>query len=311
VVFYWYHIKRRISGVTLVLGIDGGGTSCRAALATADGRVIGRAKAGPSNIMTDLTGSRDNIVEAARIAFADAGRDPALIAETPAVLGLAGTNVGGLGERLKGILPFRESAVESDAAIALEGALGEHDGAIAIVGTGSIFVSRKAGKVATIGGWGFLLGDLGSGARIGRDLLQETLLAHDDIRSGSALADLVLEKFGGDAREIVKFGAAAKPAEFGTFAPLVFGHADKGDAVAGRVLARALGDVEEALDALHLVPGDRLCLLGGLADLVAPRLSSRFQALLQKPLQDALGGAVQMALRLFVHGGERKAVSHG
>jgi glucosamine kinase len=296
---------------TLVLGIDGGGTSCRAALATADGRIIGRARAGPSNIMTDLEGSRDNIVEAARRAFADAGLDPALIAETPAVLGLAGTNVGGLGERLEAILPFSESAVESDAAIALEGALGDNDGAIAIVGTGSIFVSRKAGKVQTIGGWGFLLGDLGSGARIGRDLLQEALLTHDGIRGGSALGDLVLEKFNGDAREIVKFGASAKPVEFGAFAPLVFEHADKGDAVAGRVLARALGDVEEALDALHLVPGDRLCLLGGLADLVAPRLSSRFQALLQKPLQDALGGAVQMALRLFVGRDRRRAVPHG
>lgn len=296
--------------MTLVLGIDGGGTSCRAALATADGRVVGRAKAGPANIMTDLEGSRDSIVEAARRAFADAGRDPAGVAETPAVLGLAGTNVGGLGERLKAILPFRESVVESDAAIALEGALGEHDGAIAIVGTGSIFVSRKAGRIQTIGGWGFLLGDLGSGARIGRDLLQETLLAHDDIHAGSPLADIVLRKFDGDPRAIVKFGAGARPADFGALAPLVFEHADHGDTAAGRVLARALGDIEEALDALQLVPGDRLCLLGGLADLVAPRLSARYQALLRKPLQDALGGAVRMALRLFAPEAG-KAVPHG
>jgi glucosamine kinase len=296
--------------VTLVLGIDGGGTSCRAALATADGTVIGRAKAGPANIMTDLDGSRSNIVEAARLAFADAGRDEALIAETPAVLGLAGTNVGGYGERLKAILPFKESAVESDAAIALEGALGDHDGAIAIVGTGSVFVSRKSGRIATIGGWGFMLGDLGSGARIGRDLLQETLLAHDDIHAGSALTEIVLAKFGGDPREIVKFGAASRPADFGALAPLVFEHADKGDAVAGRLLARAIGDVEEALDALQLRPGDWLCMHGGLADLFAPRLSARFQALLKKPLQDALGGAVRMALRLFVEPGEGKAVSH-
>jgi glucosamine kinase len=65
------------------------------------------------------------------------------------------------------------------------------------------------------------------------------------------------------------------------------------------VLARAIGDVEEALDALRLEAGDRLCMLGGLAELVGPRLSARFQALLKKPLQDALGGAVQIALRLF------------
>jgi glucosamine kinase len=296
--------------VTLVLGIDGGGTSCRAALATADGRVVGRAKAGPANIMTDLEGSRDNIVQAARLAFADAGRDPDGIAQACAVLGLAGTNVGGLGDRLKAILPFRESLVESDAAIALEGALGRHEGAIAIVGTGTVYMSRKSGKVAMIGGWGFVVGDFGSGARIGRDLLQETLLAHDDIRPGSPLADIVMQKFNGDPREIVKFGAASKPADFGTLAPLVFEHAEHGDAIAVRVLARAVGDIEEAIDALQLRPGDRLCLLGGLGDLIAPRLAPRFQAIMHKPLQDALGGAVQMALRLFA-GHQPEAVSHG
>jgi glucosamine kinase len=171
-------------------------------------------------------------------------------------------------------------------------------------------MSRKSGKVAMIGGWGFQVGDLGSGARIGRDLLQETLLAVDDIRPGSPLADAVLQKFNGDPREIVKFGAGAKPADFGTLAPLVFEYAEHGDAIAGRVLARAIADIEETLDALHLRPGHRLCLLGGLAELVVPRLSSRFEPVLHKPLQDALGGAVQMALRLFASGAA-KAVPNG
>ena len=42
-----------------------------------------------------------------------------------------------------------------------------------------------------------------------------------------------------------------------------------------------------------------LCLLGGLAPLYAPRLSARYQAMLKPPLQDALGGAVSMAVRMF------------
>ena len=62
--------------MNMVLGIDGGGTSCRAALATADGLIIGRAKSGAANIRTDLTGARQSIVEAARLAFLDAGKDP-------------------------------------------------------------------------------------------------------------------------------------------------------------------------------------------------------------------------------------------
>lgn len=289
----------------LVLGIDGGGTSCRAALATSAGEVLGRGKSGAANIMTDLHGARANIVEAARLAFVDAGRDPALIPTAGAVLGLAGTNVGGFKQQLLEILPFRASLVESDALIALNGALGDHDGAIAIIGTGSIFMSRRGDRLQTIGGWGFMLGDLGSGARLGRDLLQETLLAHDDIRPGSALTEAVLERFGGDPRDIVKFGAASKPGEFAVFAPLVMEFAGKGDDAALRVLRRAVGHVEEALAALKLRDDDWLCLHGGLAALYAPYLSQNYRALLRSPLQDALGGAVSMAVRHFGDG--RKA----
>lgn len=292
----------------LVLGIDGGGTSCRAALASAAGEVLGRGRSGAANIMTDLHGARANIVEAARLAFVDAGRDPALIPSVGAVLGLAGTNVGGFKQQLLEILPFRESLVESDALIALNGALGDHDGAIAIIGTGSIFMSRRGDRFQTIGGWGFMLGDLGSGARLGRDLLQETLLAHDDIHPASGLTDAVLERFGGDPRNIVKFGAASKPGEFAALAPMVLEFAGEGDEAALRVLRRAVRDIEEALAALKLRPDERLCLHGGLAALYAPYLSQDYRALLKPPLQDALGGAVAMAVRHF--GAGRKA-THG
>lgn len=292
----------------LVLGIDGGGTSCRAALATATGEVIGRGKSGPANIMSDLNGARESIVEAARLAFVDAGRDPALLAAIGAVLGLAGTNVGGYKQQLLDILPFRESLVESDALIALNGALGDHDGAIAIIGTGSIFMSRKGEHVQTIGGWGFMLGDLASGARIGRDLLQETLLAHDDIHPGSALTRAVLERFEGDPRSIVKFGAASKPGDFGAFAPLIFEFAGSADPVALRLIGHATNDIEEALAALKLDGGDRLCLLGGLAGLYAQHLSEKYRAMLRPALQDALGGAVSMAVHRF---GSVRTVAHG
>ena len=284
----------------LVIGIDGGGTNCRAALATAAGEVIGRGRSGPSNIMTDLDGARASIEAAARLALADAGRDPSMLPRVPAVLGLAGTNVGGYKQQLLAGLPFAESAVESDALIALEGALGEEDGAIAILGTGSIFMARRAGAFHTIGGWGFMLSDLGGGARIGRDLLQETLLANDDIRPGSPLTDRVLDRFGGDPREIVKFAAAARPAEFGGFAPLVFEHAAD-DPVAARILGSAVADIEEALDALRLAPDHKLSLIGGLGPLLAPLLSDRYRERVTPPYRDALGGAGSMALRLFVH----------
>jgi len=285
--------------VNFVLGIDGGGTSCRAALATADGTVVGRAKSGAANIRTDLTGARSNIVDAARQAFIAAGEDPELIPQTPAILGLAGANVGTYRQQLEAILPFSTSRVETDAEIALEGAVGSGDGAMAILGTGTAYMARKGGKSRAIGGWGFQVGDQGSGARMGRDLLEQTLLAHDGVRAASPLTDAMMAIFRNNPEDVVEFTTNAKPGDFGGFAPKVFEHAEKGDAVANWIVDKAVGDVEASLGALGLADDAPLCLLGGLAPLYAPRLSPRYRALLKPPLDDALGGAVQMAVRLL------------
>ena len=63
--------------------------------------------------------------------------------------------------------------------MALKGALGDDDGITAAIGTGSVFGAQRAGAVRMIGGWGFQLGDHGSGAVMGRSLCARALLAHD------------------------------------------------------------------------------------------------------------------------------------
>ena len=96
--------------MTFVLGIDGGGTSCRAALATLSGDIIGRGKSGAANIRTDLTGARENIADAPGRLSSMPGRIPRLLTETSAVLGLAGSNVGTYAQQLETILPFAKAA---------------------------------------------------------------------------------------------------------------------------------------------------------------------------------------------------------
>lgn len=291
--------------MTFLLGIDGGGTGCRAALATEAGEIIGRGKSGPANIRTDLTGARANIVDAARQAFADAGKDAALIAGTSAVLGLAGTNVGTYARQLETILPFATSRVVTDALIALEGAIGnDGDGAIAILGTGTAYLVRRNGVARAIGGWGFQVGDQGGGGRIGRDLLEETLLAHDGIRPASPLTDAMLAVFRGNPQDVVEFTITARPGDFGGFAPKVFEYEAKGDPVAKAILARAVLAVEASLAALELDGTSPLSLLGGLAPLYADRLSAPLRTMLAPPRSDALGGAVAMAARLFAEAGD-------
>ena len=131
--------------------------------------MLGRGEAAAANIWTDPEGSRANIVAAARAALAR----PATAAGWPGSARCWGSPAPMFPARRRGwrgILPFARARIESDAVIALKGALGDDDGAIAALGTGSVFGVQRGGEVRMIGGWGFLLGDQGSGARIGREL---------------------------------------------------------------------------------------------------------------------------------------------
>jgi len=73
----------------LAIGIDGGGSSCRAAVMDATGRILGRGTAGPSNILSDLENSLLNIVASAENALNDAGLPSETVSSVSAVVGVA------------------------------------------------------------------------------------------------------------------------------------------------------------------------------------------------------------------------------
>ena len=283
-----------------ILGIDGGGTSCRAAVARPDGIILGRGKSGAANILTDPNNAIISITEAAKAAYREAGLDEAGINGASAFLGVAGTNVGDLTRYVHDRLPFQHTDIDSDGLIALQGAIGDEDGAVAILGTGSIYMGRKDNTVRYIGGWGFTIGDLGGGARLGHALLQEALLAHDGVHPRSGVTDAILEEFKGDPRGIVEFARLSKPGDFGRFAPLLFDHARKGDAQAIAIVKAGAATVNESLDAImELAGAKRLCLLGGLAQIYPEWLSERHRAILVEAEADALTGAVALAAKGF------------
>ncbi|WP_376742322.1 BadF/BadG/BcrA/BcrD ATPase family protein [Ensifer canadensis] len=282
-----------------LIGIDGGGTSCRAAVAAGDGRILGRGKAGAANILTDPETALAHIGDAARAAFEEAGLDPSGIAEARAIVGVAGHNVGDAVHYVKRRLPFAAADIESDGLIALQGALGDEDGAVVILGTGSIYILRQADIVSYVGGWGFTIGDHGSGARIGHALLQESLLAFDGIHEASPITDSVMAEFRNDPSAVVDFARLAKPGEFGRYAPRVFEAAQAGDPVAVRLLKTAAITVDEALDVVVARGGRKLCLLGGLAPLYRPWLAERHQPFFVEAEADALTGAVALAAQRF------------
>jgi glucosamine kinase len=270
-------------------------------VATADGAVIGMAKSGSSNILTDLDGALANIVSASKAAFADAGLDPEIYSSAHALLGLAGSNVEGVTERLMAKLPFRRSEVVTDGVIALQGAFGNGDGAIAILGTGTAYLCRRAENLRTFGGWGFIVADQGSGARLGQALLQECLLVSDGVRPGSDLTSEVLGEFGDEPSRIVAFARYATPSDFGRYAPKIFAAANSNDPIGVKLLQAGAAAIDETLDAVVRTGCESICLLGGLAPHYPKWLSDAHRSRLITARADALSGAVALAVSRFAH----------
>lgn len=281
----------------LAIGIDGGGSSCRAAVADRSGRILGRGTAGPANILSDLDGSLANIVKSAHEALRDAGLSTETASNITAVVGVAGANVGEYGIRVEKALPFAGGKVVTDALIALQGALGDSDGVIGAFGTGSVYNARQNGKLRGIGGWGFIVGDQASGARLGRDLLEKSLLAFDKVRPASPLSAEVMAEYGNDPEKLVEFAHTAKPKDFARYAPAVFEHARDGDEIAAAIVRDAAAAIGESLDSLLWPECPAICLLGGLARAYEPWLTDRHRKLLAEPKGDVLQGAVELAVK--------------
>jgi glucosamine kinase len=290
--------------MSILIGIDGGGTGCRAIVCDSHGTHLGHGKSGPANIMTNFDGARASIIEAAQKAISDAGIAGDEISSANVFLGLAGANVGNYRERMGKALPFARCIIDSDAMISMEGAIGRNDGAVAIIGTGSVFIYRIDGIVRNAGGWGFMVGDLGSGARLGRSLLQETLLAYDGVRDGSELTKYVLAHFKNNPQAIVEYAHSAKPGEFGKFAPVIFDFADNNDPVANKIITDAVNNIEETLKVILTSKEQLFCMLGGLAMRYVGLLDNRYAERVREPLGDAASGAVSLAVRNFSDRGQ-------
>lgn len=280
----------------LFLGIDGGATRCRARVETPSGATAGEGEAGSANPRHGPDDARAAILAATGQALAAAGLGGEAMGRLHAGLGLAG--VGQAADRrlfLAWAHPFRSLTLATDAEVACLGAHGGGDGAVIVVGTGSCGVAMVAGRTTRIGGWGFPVSDHAGGAWIGLSAVRRALLAHDGVIRRSRLTRAVMARFADDPEQVVAWQSTAKPADYGTLAPLVFDHARDRDREAVRIVRTAAGDVDRMAIRLSKAGTIRLSLLGGLAGPLRPWLSEGLVALLHEPVGTPLDGALALA----------------
>jgi N-acetylmuramic acid 6-phosphate etherase len=239
-----------ISTARLFLGVDGGGTQTTALLADENGTVIGRGRAGPSNLSavgTDKAlAALDTAIDAAfaaarlsrqRVIAACLGVAGAARPEEQAIL-RAWTNRVQLAETLE---------LTTDAALLLAAGTPENWGVALIAGTGSMALGRtRDGRSARAGGWGYLFGDEGSGYRLVLAALEAVARAADGRGPETGLTQAFLGRLQlRQPQELVSaiYRGGWDRTALADLAPLVFAQADAGDAVAGRICDKAAGQI--------------------------------------------------------------------
>lgn len=242
-----------------VVGADLGGTSTRVVVASRDGLVLGRGRAGAGNPVSSPATAAGALGEALGQALAEAGAPRV----SRVVMGVAGGSAlregpvaAGFAAALAGCGVDAAPEYLPDLTVAHAAGSPDPDGLVLIAGTGaSAGVVRDHVLTRTAGGHGWLLGDEGAGFWLGREAVRALLADLDAARPpgrlGADALTALLGDGGGDSapgdlddgdrvrRQVVQAVHALAPVRLADLAPLVVRAAADGDPGAVDVVARA------------------------------------------------------------------------
>jgi glucosamine kinase len=269
------------------VGVDGGGTSTRAVVADQNGQILGRGESGASALNQGVDQAWRHIREAV-----DRAAVPGLqLADCALGLGLSGTGVPAQLQAFvvadPGVARF---ALITDGLAGLLGAHGGQPGALLISGTGSVAEALLPdGTRRMTGGWGWQIGDEGSGAWLGQQAMKLAQAAFDDRAVRGTLAENVYAAAGASREALLAFCAQAGQSGYASLARLVFDN-EASDPAAAALLDEAARALDQLASALH--PTLPLALAGSIAQRLAPRLSPALQSRRVEPQGDATAGAL-------------------
>lgn len=234
--------------MSLFLAVDLGGTKTEYVLAD-ETRELARVKGGTIKRMrTDEATADENFAKA--IAEIEVKSGVSVREVTRSCVGAAGITVALVTEWIRKVFAKHvggELILVGDVEIALDAAFFGGPGVLVMAGTGSNVAGRSAsGKLTTAGGWGPILSDQGSGARIGYQALRDMVLARDEGRESTVYPEIMKLWNLGTFDELVGYANQIPSPDFTKLAPIVVACAEAGDEVAKGVLHR------EAEELAHL-----------------------------------------------------------
>jgi len=276
------------------IGVDGGGTGCRARVEAEDGTLIGEGTGGPAQLSQGPAVAWHSIQSAIEAALGNSGFQPS---DALLGFGLAGAHVGAWRAAFENAAPDGwHCRVETDAYTSLVGAHGGKAGVVVGIGTGTFACAfDDKGHYHEAGGWGFPSGDEGGGAWIGVKLARLAEQAIDGRHALTPLAQKILDKIGPDRKSLFDWVGTSNQATFAALTPIAAAALAEGDFDAAKLFDEAAVEITRLVEAVDPADAQPLSLLGGLAAIIAPRLPYRLGKRLRAPLGDSAAGALILA----------------
>lgn len=258
--------------MSLVLGIDGGGTKTVCVLVDDTGQVLSRGEAGASNYQSVGKKVAFSSIQSAIAGAIAQSRPKKAIASLGTVrveaicLGLAGVGRSSDVQVVQSFVQQLQSSdalpitwtlqpsnivICNDALVALVGGLGHAVGIVAIAGTGSIvFGQNSQGCTKRVGGWGNILGDAGSAYHIAVSGLRAAMRAYDGCDLQTSLQERIREHLSlssiEDLVEVIYRQQKSNVAEIAALAPIIDREAASGDEVSLRIIEDAVKELVQA-----------------------------------------------------------------
>ncbi|TRY29831.1 BadF/BadG/BcrA/BcrD ATPase family protein [Aliiglaciecola sp. M165] len=283
--------------IPLYLGIDGGGTKCKARLEDAQGNLLGEGLAGPANPVRGLALSQQAVLDSTLMALEQAKLGQGQLPSVNACLGLAGVNVALYANQYKNWRhPFAKLHVMSDLQAACLGAHGNQDGAVIICGTGFNAGAYINGQLTEVGGHGFELGDHASGARLGINAVRRVLEAIDGLCQHSSMTKAITSYTKcSNASALFETYHKATPSQFAALAPIVIQYAKQGDVHAVEIMRTCAAYIDLVVERLQKLCPPRFSMIGGIAEPMFQWLNKASQDALVDPLHSPEEGAILFA----------------
>ncbi|MGI5822074.1 MAG: putative N-acetylmannosamine-6-phosphate 2-epimerase [Bacteroidales bacterium] len=139
--------------------------------------------------------------------------------------------------------PDARVSVDSDILAALYGAAQLDPGVVALSGTGSIALGRNSdNRMARAGGWGYMVGDEGSGFHIGMSAIRAVTQAVDGLGRDTLLTGLLMSELDLDSPYDIKqylYSQRPSPSSIAALSRVVAEAAANGDVASNRILTGA------------------------------------------------------------------------